>query len=318
MKDLDVIALGGNALLPAGESGAIEEQFAVTRQSMVAIARLIADGRRVVLTHGNGPIVGNIVLRNEALRDTIAPMPLGVCVADSQGGIGYMLQQVLRNALRSLGKKHEVVTLITQVTVDPKDPSFQHPTKPIGPYYSEEQARKLRREHGWHIIKDSNRGYRRAVPSPRPIEVIEGNVVRRLLEAGMVVITVGGGGIPVVRQGQHLEGVEAVVDKDYTTSVLARDLGADRMILLTDVDAVYRNYDTPEAEALHQLSACDAKALLETGVLPAGSMGSKLEAAVDFVVHGGRVAIITQPVSLMDALAGKSGTSITKEPQHAG
>jgi carbamate kinase len=316
MKNVDVIALGGNAILPAGQAGTIQEQFAITRTTMAQIATLIADGRRVVLTHGNGPIVGNIVLRNEAMRDTIAPMPLGICVADSQGGIGYMLQQVLRNALRQVGLDQKVVTLVTQVLISPDDPALDNPTKPIGPFYTRDQAAALTTERGWKLVEDSKRGWRRVVPSPRPLEIIEKSVAVQLIEAGSVVITVGGGGIPVFRQGDMLEGVEAVVDKDYATAVLARELGAERMIVVTSVDALYRDFGTPDQEIIPALSADEARSLVPT--LPPGSMGSKIDAAVEYVDACGGAAIITSPDRIIDAVRGDAGTHITPDGKRVG
>lgn len=312
MKNLDVIALGGNAILPSSAAGTIYEQFAITRTMMARIAKLIASGRNTVLTHGNGPIVGNIVLRNEALRDTIPPMPLGICVADSQGGIGYMLQQVLHNALLKEGVEKDVVTLVTQVRISPDDPAFENPTKPIGPFYTEDQAKALQAENGWDIVEDIKRGYRRVVPSPRPVDIVEENVVRMLLENGAIVITVGGGGVPVVAEQGKLDGVEAVVDKDFAAAVLARDLGADRMVIVTDVDAVYQNYGTPEQTPLRQLTLDQALTMVQSGELPPGSMGSKIEAAASFVEATGNEVIITSPEDVLLAVVGKAGTRITK------
>lgn len=314
MKDLDVIALGGNAILPAGKSGTIYEQFAITRVTMAQIARLVGQGRNVVLTHGNGPIVGNIVLRNEAMRDTIPPMPLGICVADSQGGIGYMIQQVLRNALLKEGIERDVVTLVTQVRISPDDPALEDPTKPIGPFYTDEEAARLGEENKWQMVEDSSRGYRRVVPSPRPLEIVEESVVRKLVEAGTIVITVGGGGIPVVSEKGKLDGVEAVVDKDFATAVLAKVLEADRMVVVTDVDAVYRDFGTDRAQPIRQMTVDDAAILLQSGELPVGSMGSKMEAVVDFVRATGNEAIITGTGQILEAIAGRAGTRITKEP----
>jgi carbamate kinase len=253
------------------------------------------------------------VLRNEALRETIPPMPLGICVADSQGGIGYMLQQVLRNALVQEGIERDVVTLVTQVRISPSDPALTNPTKPIGPFYTAEEAKTLQEEDHWRMVEDSNRGYRRVVPSPRPLEIVEKNVVKRLLDGGSIVITVGGGGIPVVAENGKLEGVEAVVDKDYATAVLAKMLGAERMIIVTDVDAVYENYGKENAQAIRTLTIDRATAMLRSGQLPAGSMGSKIEAVVDFVDATGKEAIITQPDDILAAVAGEAGTRIVKD-----
>ena len=313
MNNLDVIALGGNAILPVGKSGTIGEQFAITRVTMRQIANLVAQGRSVVLTHGNGPIVGNIVLRNEAMRDTIPPMPLGICVADSQGGIGYMIQQVLRNALAQEGIDRDVITVVTQVRISPDDPALDHPTKPIGPFYSAEEARRMENENRWRMVEDSNRGYRRVVPSPRPLEIIEERVIKQLIDAGAIVITVGGGGIPVVVDQGRLDGVEAVIDKDFATAVLAKVLAAERMIIVTNVEAVYKDYGTDRAKPIHTLRLDDAEAMLRGGELPVGSMGSKIEAAVDFVESTGNEAIITHPDSILEALEGKAGTRIVKD-----
>ncbi len=311
MQNLDVIALGGNAILPVGSGGTITEQFTITRQTMKQIADLIESGRHVVLTHGNGPIVGNIVVRNEAAKNVIPPMPLDICGADSQGGIGYMIQQTLRNILTERNINRQVVSIVTQVLVSPHDPAFKIPVKPIGPYYSKEESEKLEKEKGWSIIEDSKRGYRRVVPSPRPLEIIEKKVVEELVSTGTIVVTVGGGGIPVVKEGGNLVGMEAVVDKDLASSVLARELKAERLLILTDVDAVYKSYGTPNAEPLRRISVDDIAALLQNGEFPPGSMGSKIEAAVDFLRSGGKAVLICRSGDLEAALRGEKGTHIT-------
>lgn len=313
MKNLDVIALGGNAILPVGKSGTIAEQFLITRITMSQIAKMVAGGRNVVLTHGNGPIVGNIVLRNEALRDSIPPMPLGICVADSQGGIGYMIQQVLRNALNGEGIDRPVVTVVSQVRISPSDPALKNPTKPIGPFYTAAESESLKAENGWQMVEDSNRGYRRVVASPRPLEIVEEGVIRELVTSGTIVVAVGGGGIPVIEEDGSLEGVEAVVDKDYATAVLAKVLGAQRMIVVTDVDAVYENFGKENARPIKHLTIDDAVTMLQSGQLPVGSMGSKIEAAVNFVETTGNEAIITRPEDILAAVSGRAGTRITKD-----
>jgi carbamate kinase len=311
MKNLDVIALGGNAILPVGSGGTIKEQFAITRFTMEQIAELIRAGRNVVLTHGNGPIVGNIVIRNEAAKNIIPPMPLDICGADSQGGIGYMIQQTLRNVLEEKHIRREVVSLVTQVLVSPNDTAFDVPVKPIGPFYSKKDAAALEKEKGWSVIDDSKRGYRRVVPSPRPLEIIERSVIEKLVASGTIVITVGGGGIPVVRERETLTGVEAVVDKDLASSVLARDLHAERLIILTDVDAVYKGYGTPDATPLEDVTLNEIELLLQAGEFPAGSMGSKIQAVVDFLRSGSGTGIICKSDNLREALEGKAGTRIT-------
>jgi carbamate kinase len=311
-KKLDVVALGGNAILPLGKAGTIKEQLAITYAAMEQIANLLQVGRGVVVTHGNGPIVGNIVIRNEAVKDRIAPMPLDVCGADSQGGIGYMIQQTLGNTLHKRGIDHDVVTIVTQVCVDENDPAFDNPVKPIGPFYSEEQARDLERERGWKVAADANRGYRRVVPSPRPHHIVERDVIVKLVEDGVVVITVGGGGIPVVKVDGCYEGREAVVDKDFASALLAQDLGAERLIILTDVDAVYENFGTPQASAIREVTLDRVKAMLDAGEFPPGSMGSKLTAGVEFIENGGSATIICRPEDLEEAAAGRVGTTLRR------
>jgi len=311
-QPIDVVALGGNAILPAGKAGTFDEQVAVTQAAMFEIAGLVRAGRRVVLTHGNGPIVGNIVIRNEAAKDLIAPMPLDVCGADSQGGIGYMIQRTLRNALLDVGVETDVVAIVTQVTVDPADPAFEEPTKPIGPFYGEEEARRLAAERGWRVARDSNRGYRRVVASPYPRGVVEQQVIARLIDLGTIVITLGGGGIPVVKTAAGYEGREAVVDKDLASSLLARQLNAQRFVILTDVDAVYRDYGTDRQSPIRRSTAGDMRALYETGQFPAGSMGSKIRAAVEFIEGGGEAVLICRPGHLDATVIGREGTTIVR------
>jgi carbamate kinase len=307
-----LLALGGNAIIPPKGDGTIQEQIAITETTMVQVAEALDPSTRLVITHGNGPVVGNIVLRNEAARDTIAPMPLDICDADSQGGLGYMIQQVLQNALRQAGKEREVATVITRVRVDESDPAFARPTKPIGPFYRLEAADRLRARRGWQMVEDSGRGYRRVVPSPMPIEIIEAAAIRSLVEAGVVVIAAGGGGIPVVRdRGGILKGVEAVVDKDRSATLLARAVSADVLVTITAVDRVAIGYKTPEQKDLESLTIAEARQYLRAGEFPAGSMGPKIEAAIAFLESGGREVLVTSPKVLGLALEGRHGTRIT-------
>jgi len=305
-----VITLGGNAILSESGRGTIEEQIGVARVAMRGVADLICAGLSVVLSHGNGPIVGNIVIRNEAAKNEIAPMPLDVCGADSQGGIGYMLQQVLGNELRSRGIDRTVVSLVTQSIVDPNDPAFSNPTKPIGPFYEKEEARALAREKGWSMREDAGRGYRRVVPSPKPLEIVEWDAIRVLIAQGFVVIGAGGGGIPVSRTGKGLAGVEAVIDKDRAASVLARQLSAERLVILTPVPQVSIDFGKETQKEISRITAKDARDLLNEGQFPPGSMGPKMEAAIEFVESGGEEAIITSPGELYGAMEGRTGTHI--------
>ncbi|MBN1885372.1 MAG: carbamate kinase [Candidatus Krumholzibacteriota bacterium] len=307
---IDVIALGGNAIIPADGTGTIEEQRDLTAQTMGQVGELIASGRKVIVTHGNGPIVGNIMERNEAVKDRIPPMPLDICGADSQGGIGYMIQQALRNELARRGMPREVVSIVSQVVVSAEDDAFQKPTKPIGPFYTEEEAQVLMTAKGWTMKNDADRGWRRVVPSPTPLEIVESRVISGLLEAGVVVIAVGGGGIPVVRRGTSLEGVEAVIDKDRAAAVLGLGVGAERLIILTNVEEVYVDFGTPQQRPIGTISLSEIRRLYEAYEFPAGSMGPKIRSAVEFLANGGSEAIISHAGRLGDACEGKAGTHI--------
>jgi carbamate kinase len=317
MKRSVVVSLGGNALLPGGKA-TIEEQFQVTHETMREFVDLVRD-TRVAITHGNGPIVGNILIRNEAAREQIPPMPLDVCGADSQGGLGYMIQQTLQNLLRANGMPQQVATVITQVVVDGKDPRFRTPTKPIGPFYAEDQARAFEVSKGWRTVQDAGRGWRRVVPSPMPMRIVEMPLIRTLFEAGHVVIAAGGGGIPVVEGPDGvLHGVEAVIDKDLASVVLALELGADSLIIVTAVDQVAVDFGKPTERWCDRMSVAEAMRHLNEGQFPAGSMGPKIEAAIWFLKAGGREVCITSPRRIRDALAGRAGTWITPAGERVG
>ncbi|MBP6875926.1 MAG: carbamate kinase [Candidatus Eisenbacteria bacterium] len=306
-----VVSLGGNALIPGKKGGRIDEQFKVTEATMCHVVHLLRAGEEVVITHGNGPIVGNIVIRNEAAAHMIPPTPLYICGADSQGGIGYMAQQVLRNLLHRSGIEREVVTVVTQVVVDREDPGFHNPTKPIGPFYTQEEARALGRARGWTMMEDAGRGWRHAVASPEPLRIVEIGAIRTLVSAGHVVIAAGGGGVPVIEVEPGIyEGVEAVIDKDLASVVLGQALGAKRLLIVTSVDQVMLHYRTERETPLPLLSLEDAKRYHEDGHFPPGNMGPKILSAIRFLDHGGEEVLITSPDKLADALAGKAGTRI--------
>lgn len=310
-KKLAVVALGGNALMQRGQEGNIAQQFANTRQSMQGIMALIRRGYRLVITHGNGPQVGNLFLMVEATRALVPELPLGVCVADTQGQMGYMLQQSLWNCLAQEGYASQVVTLVTQVLVDRNDPAFAHPTKPIGPFYSQEEMERIRVERGWRMVDDSGRGFRLVVPSPTPLHIVEIDIIRALLLEGVFVIASGGGGIPVIQEADNgYTEVDAVVDKDLTSSVLAGDLQAELFVILTGVGKVAIHFNSPEQRELDTLRAEEALALYEQGHFPEGSMGPKIRAAVDFLRHGGQEVLITSIAALDEALEGRHGTRI--------
>ena len=311
-KSLTIVSIGGNTLIRKGEKGTIEEQFAHTEECMAYIAKMASQGKRIVITHGNGPIVGNIVIRNEAAKDIIPPMPLYICNADSEGGIGFMIQQALYNQLKKLNARRDVATIVTQVVVDKNDPAFSKPTKPIGPFYTKEEAERIKQQKGWTIHEDSNRGYRRVVPSPKPLKVIEADIIKRLAMDGVIVIAAGGGGVPVIELPDgKLKGVDAVIDKDLATSVLAREIKAATFIDLTSVENVYINFGKPDQKALNSLTVKDAKRYHAEGEFPPGSMGPKIEAAIEFLETGGKEVIITTPELVEAAIKGKAGTKIT-------
>lgn len=312
-RKLVVIALGGNALIGAGQQGTIAEQFENVRRSLDGIIYCLKQGFEVVITHGNGPQVGNLLLMVEASRNQVPEITLGVCVADTEGAIGYMIQQSLTNRLRKEGIDRCVVTVLTQVIVDKHDKAFSNPTKPIGPFFTREEAERFRREKGWHIVEDSHRGYRRVIASPNPLKIVEERAVKTLLEAGSIVIAAGGGGIPVVmKEGGDLEGVDVVIDKDLASAVLARDIKAHCLIMLTGVEHVFLNFKQPSEQALSRLTVKEAQKYLHEGHFPPGSMGPKVQAAMNFLNWGGELAIITSVDKVKGALNGKTGTNIIK------
>ncbi|MDQ6827636.1 MAG: carbamate kinase [Gemmatimonadota bacterium] len=309
-RETAVIALGGNALAPAGERSTIFDQFRHTRESLAPIVDLAIDGWGLCVVHGNGPQVGDELVRNELARSEASPLPLGVLVAATAGWIGYMIQQSLENALRRAGSDRDVATVITQVEIDPADPALSRPTKFIGHEVPHERAHQLVAEG--HAMKQDARGrWRRVVGSPAPLAVHEVRVIRRLVEGDTVVIACGGGGAPVYRHPVlGLEGVDAVVDKDLAAAVLARDLGATLLLILTDIDAVYADYGTPAQRPIRQLSVAEAQRLDAAGAFGEGSMAPKVRAAVDFVNRTGGRAIITELHRGRAAVRGEEGTTI--------
>ncbi len=305
-----VVALGGNAIIEEGTEGTITQQFANTRKSLAAIIGMIAEGHRVVLTHGNGPQAGVHLIRNEAASSQVPPSPLGVIVADTQGSMGYMIAQSLANALLKADIKKDVVTLITQVVVDPADPSMLNPTKYVGPFYRVEQVEQLS-ARGWILKEDPGRGYRRVVPSPLPLDVVEKDTIRDLMRDGKIVIAAGGGGVPVYREKDgSLEGVDAVIDKDRASALLANLIGADQLIILTGVDKVAVNFRKADQRFFDKMSVSECERYLAEGQFPKGSMGPKIEAACDFIKRGGARVIITSMENASLAVDGKAGTII--------
>ncbi|TLM80164.1 MAG: carbamate kinase [Actinobacteria bacterium] len=309
-----VVALGGNALLRRGDRGTVEEQYLHADAVMRHVADLAAAGHRLVITHGNGPVVGNIVLRNEAARASVPPMPLYIDDADSEGGIGLMLQMALHNRLRAQRIARAVVTIVTQVVVDPLDPAFARPDKPIGPFYSPAEKDAVAAEEPSWVFAETGEAdtWRRVVPSPKPLRVVEAPVITRVTEHGDIVIAAGGGGVPVVEDADGtLTGIDAVIDKDRTSSLLALQTGASVLAILMEEDAVYLGYGQPGARALGHVHCGELCEHLARGEFHAGSIAPKVEAACDFVRHGGETAVICRAENLTEALRGHAGTRVT-------
>ena len=306
-----VVALGGNAITRVQDTGTIPEQFRNTRASLEPIADMIAAGRRVVLTHGNGPQVGNYLIRVERASDEVPVLPLPIIVADLQGGMGYMIGQILKGLLHARNAPRSVSTVLTQVLIDPDDPSLANPTKFVGPFYGEEEAMRLARERNWAVKEDSGRGWRRVVASPDPLEVVESDVICDLIAKDVVVIAAGGGGIPVRRREDgFLEGVSGVIDKDRASAVLALNIGAPELLILTSVPYVSIDFGTPSQRDLKHLSLTEAKQYLAEGQFPPGSMGPKIEAAIRFLEGGGERVYIGDLDQAAEIVAGRSGTII--------
>lgn len=309
-----LLSLGGNAILPPGHPGTIQEQRGITLQIMRPLVRALHPEDRVVLSHGNGPVVGNILIRNDAAADRLPPMPLDICDADSQGGLGYMIVQCLENAMAEAGIRRNVTAVVTRVEVARDDPAFGDPTKPIGPFYTEAEARRLAAERGWVVHEDAGRGWRRVVPSPRPVSILELEGIRVLVDAGHIVVAVGGGGVPVVLHPDGSgDGVEAVVDKDRASTLLATKLGMDTLVIVTGVSHAALRFGRPDQEDLGRITASEAQRYMEAGEFGEGSMKPKIESALAFLRDGGREVVITSPHELPEALAGRTGTRVVPD-----
>lgn len=312
-SSLAVLAIGGNSLIKDKKSIALQDQYEAVKETSRYIADLIEHGLHLVITHGNGPQVGFIYRRGELARHELPLIPLDICGADTQGAIGYMIEKALLNEFRRRGLAKKISAVVTQMLVDRDDKSFQNPTKPIGSFMLKEEALANRSEYGWDIMEDAGRGFRRVVPSPIPREIIELDAIKLLVQGGYIVIATGGGGIPVVRNEEgNLEGVEAVIDKDLGSSLLARNLGADTFIISTAIDEVYLNFGEKDQKPLRQATLSEIKVFLEEGHFKPGSMKPKIESIIEFLEHGGTKAIITCPENLLEAYKGASGTTITR------
>ncbi len=308
-----VVALGGNAIIEAGQEGTISQQFANTRASLGVIAELVKQGYKLAITHGNGPQVGNMLIQQLAGMDkNIAPLPLGVLNAATEGTMGYMIEQSLQNLLIKNKIDRNVITILSQVLVDRNDPSIKNPSKPVGPFFDKEKAQVMQREYGWTMVEDAGRGYRQVVPSPLPIDIIQAPTIKRLVEEGQIVVACGGGGVPYcIQEDGTYEGFDAVIDKDYASALLAEKIDAERLVILTGVEKVCINFGKPDQKELSHLSLQEAKKYSEEGQFPAGSMGPKVKAAIRFIERGGKEVLITSIEKVIEAFEGKTGTIIS-------
>lgn len=311
-RRLALIAFGGNALLPETQRGVQDEQKKNAEKAARLIVHIVRKGYELIIVHGNGPQVGNLLIQMEEAVTKIPPYTLDICNAMTEGSMGFMLERAITNELRRRSIDKDVITLITPVLVDRHDPAFEKPTKPVGPFYTRYRAQQLAREKKWTMVEDAGRGYRKVVPSPKPIDIVPKWIIHDLVEAGRIVIAAGGGGIPVILNNRGLyEGVEAVIDKDYASSLIAREVKADLFIILTGIEKVYIDFGKPGQRESPGLTIAEAQALLDEGQFPPGSMGPKIRAAIEYIRAGGREVLITDAAHLKAALIGRSGTRIT-------
>ncbi len=310
-----LVAFGGNALLPENQRGLQEEQIKNAQRAAQLLVHIVRKGFELIIVHGNGPQVGNLLLQMEEAVNKIPPYTLDVCDAMTEGSMGFMLERAITNELRRWSLDKEVATVISQVVVDKDDPAFSRPTKPVGPFYPKYRAQMLAREKKWTMVEDAGRGYRKVVPSPKPIDVVPKRIIRDLVEDGRIVIAAGGGGIPVIINGRGLyEGVEAVIDKDYAASLIGREAQVDLFIILTAIERVFLNFNKPDQREIAAMTVEEARKHLADGQFPPGSMGPKIRAAVEFIEAGGREVLITKDTHLKSALINRSGTRITASP----
>jgi len=311
-----LVALGGNTLVRPEDEGTAEQQFEMMKKTCNKLAEMINQGYDLVLTHGNGPQVGDILLQNEIAADSVPAMPLDICGAQSQGQIGYMFQQTLKNKLKEIDIERSISSIVTQVEVDEDDPAFEEPSKFIGPTYSEKEVERIKRDKDWTIKKTARGKYRRVVPSPKPQRIVESEIIEDLVFSGeesYIVISAGGGGVPVLEENDRLIGVEGVIDKDRASAVLANDIDEDFFIMLTNVEYAYLNFNEEDQEAIDSMNIEEAKKYLEEDQFPPGSMGPKVEASIEFLKNGGEKVLITNPENLLEALDQKTGTYIYRE-----
>ncbi|PNR89283.1 carbamate kinase [Petrotoga sp. 9T1HF07.CasAA.8.2] len=311
-EKLAIVAIGGNALSQPKESPTAENMLKNLENTAKCLVELVKKNYKIVITHGNGPQVGNILVQQDIAKEVIPPFPLDVNGAMTQGYIGYMISQMLKNVLTAEHMEKDVSSIVTQVLVDKDDPAFNNPSKPIGPFYTEEEANTFIKEKGWSMVEDAGRGWRRVVPSPEPLEIVEIKAIKQLVKDNNITIAAGGGGIPVVKEENKLKGVEGVIDKDRASALLAIELDADEFIILTAVEKVFINFNKPNQQAISSMTVNQAIQYMKEGHFSKGSMLPKIEACTNFVLKTGRSALITDLTKLVDALEGKTGTIITK------
>ncbi len=313
-KRIALIAFGGNALLPDSQRGLQEEQMRNAQRAARLMVHVVRKGYELIIVHGNGPQVGNLLIQMEEAVTKIPPFSLDVCDAMTEGSMGFMLEKAIINELRTRSIDKEVATIVTQVVVDREDAAFAEPSKPVGPFYTKYRAQVVAKEKKWMMVEDAGRGYRKVVPSPKPIDVVSKWVIRDLVSAGRIVIAAGGGGIPVIINGRGLfKGVEAVIDKDYVASLIAREVKVDLFIILTGVERVFLDYGTPEERPIDVMTVAQAREYRDQNQFPRGSMGPKIEAAIEYVQAGGQEVLITSASHLKAALLGRSGTRIVAD-----
>ena len=310
---LALIAFGGNVMLPADSRGSAREQYRNAKKAARLMVNIINKGYELIIVHGNGPQVGNILIQMESASNIIPPFPIDVCDAMTEGSMGYLLEKAILNELRKHSIDKEVVSILTQVIVSKEDKAFEKASKPIGPFYNSFRAQQLIKEHKWEMVEDAGKGFRRVVSSPKPIDIVPKKSIRTMVENGIVVIAAGGGGIPVyINSMGYIDGVEAVIDKDHASSLIAREAGVDLFIILTGVDRVFRNFGEENQEPIKTMDIHEATRMLNAGQFPPGSMGPKIQAAIDYIKGGGKEVIITTTEKLKAALIGRSGTRIVQ------
>jgi carbamate kinase len=314
-RKIALIAFGGNAILPKEQRGLQSEQMKNAQKAARLISHIVKKGYDPIVVHGNGPQVGNLLIQMEESINKVPPFSLEVCDAMTEGSMGFMLEKAIINELRKNSIDKHIASLITQVVVDKEDPAFNNPTKPVGPFYSKYRAQMLKRQKKWEMVEDAGRGYRKVVPSPKPIDIVPKKVLYDLVHSGKIVIAAGGGGIPVIINGRGLfQGVEAVIDKDFASSLIAREVAADLFIILTNTKCVYLDFGTPHEKPLKKMTMEQALKHLKEGQFPPGSMGPKIEAAIEYIKNGGKKVIITSANHLKAALINRSGTTLIPSP----